>query len=361
MNIGIVTLPLWGNYGGLIQNYALQQILISLGHNPITFDYMPIHVPYIKKKNGILYSLVSNIIGLLRSQIFRFLPRWKNKKINNFITKNINTTSVSWNKYSKNDIKKYNLEAIIVGSDQVWRPKYNRLIEDMFLGFCHNSKIKKIAYAASFGCDEIEYSDLMINTCSKLLKKFKGVSVREDTGLELLKHFNCYDGHLVADPTILLGREGFDVLLNNYNCKSNKADYLGCYILDPDKDIEYMINKKSEELGLSEVIQINEKSKDIGPIEWISMIRNSRFVLTDSFHGMVLCILYHIPFQVVLNNTRGADRFRSLLSIVELTHCIIDKNHIEKLQSIDINWSTVDEKLKCFKNNSISFLKNNLN
>ena len=229
MKIGIVTQPLSRNYGGILQNYALQQTLIKLGHYPYTFDLGKFTW---KDWFGItIKSIIKLIIGRpyafvdippKRHQQERILRQFVNDKINLILPRSYNPLI--------EQVKKYNLEAIIVGSDQVWRPKYNRCIEDMYLKFAENLKLVKIAYAASFGTNKWEYSEEQTKICKSLAQHFDAISVREKSGVDLCKKYLSVDATHILDPTLLLTADDYKTLLTHIPETGSK--YLFAYILD---------------------------------------------------------------------------------------------------------------------------------
>lgn len=166
MKIGILTSPLKSNYGGILQNWALQQVLIKLGHKPITIDVYP-H-PGIKI--FILSTIKSILLWFIPSHRRKF-TRWNGERsslFDNFVRERI-VTSHLCRYYTMSIVKEYELDALIVGSDQVWRPRYNvRTLPDMFLRFAHSFKGRKIAYAASFGVNNWEFSKGQTSLCATL-------------------------------------------------------------------------------------------------------------------------------------------------------------------------------------------------
>lgn len=185
MKIGILTLRLFKNYGGILQNYALSRFLQKNG-----YDVETINIVWSYQLNGVkkyfvwLKRLVRNMLigkwySLDEEKILRNNELVAAQRVNAFKEKNI---PLSQKVYSLpgadfSDISnKY--DTIIVGSDQVWRPKYTGGIEKYFLSFADN-RIKKIAYSASFGTDKNEYSFYEKWVCGKLIKRFDAISVRE--------------------------------------------------------------------------------------------------------------------------------------------------------------------------------------
>ncbi len=358
MKIGIITQPLRGNYGGLLQNYALQEILIQLGHQPITLELMSIR----SGLKNIIYQInnfTKYIFGKSPYPILPYAPYRSNIKIKKFVKDHINTSNTLLNSFPMQLIKKLDLGAIIVGSDQVWRPKYNASLTDMYLKFCHDKKVRKIAYAASFGTSEFEYNEVQCQECANLLSKFHSVSVREKTGLNILRKLNFRHGVQVLDPTLLLGKAGFDKLLLD-NINTTEEPYLGCYVLDNDEKLNDIIQIISVNNNLYKIKRFGENTYGFGPLEWITAIKNAQLFVTDSFHGTVFCLLYHVPFFSFINSNRGADRFLSLLEPLGLLDRLIsDISDCDKRYS-HIDWNKVDNTLNNYRNNSLSFLKNSL-
>ncbi len=359
MNIGIVTQPLYYNYGGILQNYALQQILISLGHNPVTLDYK-LEVP----RWYHYYSIAVRLIRRFQGIKIPIIPKRKNIKRDNpniihFLEENVSLTSPFYRHYPKSLIKKYSLNAIIVGSDQVWRPKYNGSIEDMFLKFTVGYSIKRIAYAASFGTSRWEFQDgKKTEICKKLLKRFNAISVRETSAIPLVSKLGM-PAVKVLDPTMLLGMEGFESIIRPYEKKPTDK-YIAAYVLDNSLPTITMIQDLGRKKGMS-VIFFKENETDMGPGEWIDVIKSCECVVTDSFHGTVFSILCHKPFTTIINADRGAERFYDLLSPLHLDFALINEpNEIIEIDYERFNWEIVDNILSVERSKSYRFLKDNL-
>lgn len=205
MKIGILTLPLVDNYGGILQNYALQQTIKSLGHEPITIRSLNKHFLYRYWPLITTKIIIAKLLG--RNSHFPELPfvaKRKHKETQRFVHDMIKSTHERYVYMPKDIVGKHKLDAIVVGSDQVWRPMYNELIINMFLSFCTDDKIHRVAYAASFGVDCWEYSKSQTKKCRELIKLFDGISVREASGIALCKkHLGC-NAIEVLDPTLLL-------------------------------------------------------------------------------------------------------------------------------------------------------------
>lgn len=376
MKIGIITQPLHTNYGGLLQNYALQQILERLGHEVITIDQHNL-----RPKEWRIYAskLKTFFVKLYSKESKRIYPYCLNKYqelyirqyTDNFISKYIRHSDKMNTKDDFLDFSKtFGVDALIVGSDQVWRPKYNIDVLRSFFNFAVDLKIKRIAYAASFGVDEWEFSEKQTLQCRKLIRLFDAVSVREKSGVSLCQtHLKC-KATCVLDPTMLLDSNDYVNLLQLENeVKSNGN--LFTYILDKSEIKENIINKISTELGLHPFSVMpngvnTETIKDIdscvypSPTKWVRAFMDAEFVVCDSFHGVVFSILFNKPFIVIGNSKRGMTRFISLLEMFSLENRLVqDLSDLSVIGEI-IDWKTINQTMNNWRLKSLSFLTDKL-
>ena len=347
MKIGILTLPLHTNYGGILQAYALQTVLERMGHEVFIIEkkQLPLSLPLYKMPYSYGKRIAKNILGhkfpifyeqecnrerpIIRQHTDRFIRKYIHlKQYKNF-----------------SDIKESEYDAIVVGSDQVWRPKYfgSNQIEQAYLKFTKDWNIKRIAYAASFGTDEWEYTPEQTEECKKLIQEFDAVSVREDSGVDLCKkHFNINALH-VLDPTMLLDKEDYIKLFTNANVPKSKGNLL-YYILDTTKEKKLLIEQIANEKKLIP-FNVKAQSNNINsPIseriqpsveQWLRGFYDAEFVVTDSFHACVFSILFNKPFIAFGNENRGISRFQSLLTSFRLNdNLLIDRFKSKSLKQI---------------------------
>ena len=355
MRIGIYTQELRDNYGGILQNYALQQVLKKIGHTPITLDYRP--------RSNYFWYLISQLktIALVLTGKKRSFRKYeptpeRSHYTGPFIQRYIDT---SWRMQFITPLAPYllRIKCVITGSDQVWRPAYNNL-SYAFLAFVRNKKINKIAYAASFGVDFWEYSDRQTKECRRLVKDFKAISVREGSGVVLCeKHLKTNAIH-VLDPTLLLSKADYEQLCKDVKPISGKP-FVAAYILDLNEEKEKFIRNIAEEKGLEYIITSAEKDINKTVEEWLSVFRDAEYIVTDSFHGTVFSIIFRKQFNVVLNDKRGSCRFKSLLSIFNLEDRIIGKD-MESYIKKDIDWNIIQHIIEEWKSKSINFLTKNI-
>lgn len=349
MKIGIVTQPLRNNYGGLLQNYALQYCLKKLGHDVKTINFISLH--------SLFWYLLSTSKQLLIS-ILKYkrpcIKRYTRSGMAEFINKYINKTRVVFF-YTKKIINEEHFDAVITGSDQVWRPRYNMFIEDMYLKFVPNN-IKKIAYAASFGTDSWEYNLRYTKLCAKHSKRLNAISVREVSGIDLCKKYLEIDAQCVLDPTILAGIEAYQPLLHG----KHEENYLFAYILDMSQEKIKYIKDVAQKRDLKVILQSADTDAILSVENWLTMIANASMVITDSFHGTVFSILFHRDFYSILNNSRGGTRFDSLLTPLGLECRSGDTLQLQHSRSTAIDWGKVDRILANQRKKSINFLINSL-
>ena len=373
-NAAILTQSLGLNYGGIIQNYALQKVLQNFDLDVITIN-RTLNNPHSELK--ILGSEYKSLFNryILRHRKPTFLDHSKIRRhTDKFIKKYIKLSPEirSTSKLTKYFSRK-RFDSVVVGSDQVWRPKYSPEIYDYFLGFLiNNSGLKKISYAASFGTEDWEYTAEETNECTGLLTQFDAVSVREDSATILCaQHLNRKDAKLVLDPTLLLSADDYSQLIG----AMKKEIGLYTYVLDDAPDKLDFITQCAKELRLPihtnqanqpvEYFSLKEDINDfvLPPIEgWLQGFRDAEFVITDSFHGTVFSIINRKAFFVLVNSDRGAARFESLLGQLGLGDRLIYEptNFDFETLTLPIDYNKVVQKLNGLIDESLTFLKQNL-
>ena len=373
MKVGIITLQLHNNFGGILQAYSLQQVLKKIGHNAILIDksrYISLG-PWYKK-----YSIY--VKRAIRKHLFGDNIVVKADVAINNETKAISThTECFIDKYIDkiftkdfSNIKKEDFDAFIVGSDQIWRPQYFfSKIENAYLEFAKDWDIKRIAYAASFGTDEWEYDEEQTTNCAALIKKFDAISVRESSATVLCKEkFGAAALHIL-DPTMLLTKEDYIELFKTAGTPQSEGN-LFCYILDKGEKTCSIIDGISKDKVLSP-FYVNSRYEDPNapleeriqqPVEkWLRAFYDAEFVITDSFHACVFSIIFNKPFIVYGNKERGMARFESLLKMFGLEERLVSSHSdVNKVLQTPIDWDSVNTIHKQMREKSLSFLTKNL-
>ncbi|CUA86420.1 polysaccharide pyruvyl transferase family protein [Pseudidiomarina woesei] len=370
MKIAILTQPLHNNYGGNLQNFALQKVLKDMGHEPVTIDrHHPIKLRA-KLRLGYFKRLVFHYLkGQPKPSFKAYFSNkhlaTKREEITRFIGTYITKTP---RLYSDVAVQKAfaqgKFDAVVVGSDQCWRPMYSPNIYSYFLDFLsQNNGIKKMAYAASFGTDEWEYTAEQTERCKQLTQQFGKITVREKAAVGLVKEKLNADAEFVLDPTLLLNKEDYQQLFNCLSLPANKGIYT--YILDSSDWKQQIVETAKSTLSLPQYSnQHNEQTLEeqkIPSIEgWIKGFADADFVITDSFHGTVFSIIFNKPFISLVNINRGASRFESILSEFDLLDRLVgefDKKQVEDLLDSSIDYGTVQEKLQSLRGHSFELLK----
>lgn len=305
MKVGIITQPLMHNIGGILQNFALQTVIMDLGHTPVTIDYDTCLSKF--------RCILSNIKQAFTDR--QFIPivngRLGSHLLNEFIIKNIVTLPIPDFK-PISTINWKDFDAIVVGSDQVWRSKYSseEQLLDKYLNFIPAGVIKKIAYAASFGTDNWEYSVALTRKCKKYISEFDAVSFREHSAVCLSKQFFGVISEQVLDPTMLLT----ETYWRDFARKPSDVDgdYVFAYILDNEDNLRSEIDEFTKSKGLN-VIYLSaygNLSRYYTPAEWVWLIDHAKYVVTDSFHCSVYSYLLQRQFITIVNKSRGITRYR---------------------------------------------------
>lgn len=374
MKLGILTLPLWNNYGGILQAYTLQETLKSLGHEVVLLDY---------------HHNISNV-NLVKNRFKRFIKYHilqkrdnayypnpiENKHISqhtlNFIRNEFD--QITKRLFTESDLKEAteSLDGVIVGSDQVWRPNYTPDIKNYFLQFVPEKKLK-IAYAASLGTDKWLFSEEETEVCKSLLKKFNSVSVREDSALNLVKEKLGNEAVQVVDPTMLLESQDYLKLVRKYPYNKDNKGKIFTYILDNNKNVEEFVTTVSKKLGketfssMPKHFDVNfsfNKEEYIFPplTNWVKSFDEADFILVDSFHGCVFAIIFNKPFITIGNPERGMTRFYSLLKLFDLENRLVKSTEDFDFSLLheEIDWRKVNSILTDEKEKALSFLVKSL-
>lgn len=360
--VGILTLQFANNYGGFLQTYALFTTLRQLGYLPII----------INRRFPIPKTIASTYLKLVDNRI--------NSSFNQFRAKHFTATTEPIFTHDAMCQIANNLDAVIVGSDQVWRLEYTKNIGfgyNMFLDFVPKQK-KRVSYAASFGTDKFEGDTNDINTVTKLLATFDGISVRENSAVDICQSLFHASATHVLDPTMLLTMEDYDKLISLSEVEGvAESNFLVQYLLDPNANrkviakelaVKYNAHLKNiyrdseSEFSLKRDFFPSSKHKFPSFSNWLWSIKNAQFVVTDSFHGVVFSILFNKQFVCIANKSRGVARMDSLLGMFELQSRLIDesdeKSKYDQLPTI--NYDSVNVLIDMYRKKSVDFIVSSL-
>lgn len=376
MKIGILTLLPRENYGGILQAGALYQFLSQQGHDVVLLY---------KTRDTSSPDWVS-ACKTAAKQMLRVIPFHDYKNIRSNASKRRELArrtafhrpfvesiipNISEALYSKNDLKAFTererLDAIIVGSDQVWRKQYidDRHYLCYFLDFIDGTSCKKIAYAASFGSNHWEGKGDE-EAIGALLADFTAVSVREKSAVDICRKTFGYAGATqLLDPTLLVDRDYYvGHVIGNHRAGNELSRGLVTYVLDEGEEKSEIIRQVMLSKGFQDVTHLKAFDKTAGirtVPDWVASLRNADFVVTDSFHGMVFSIIFEKDFIVIGNSTRGMERFTSLLSQLRLEdRLVLNRNDLRPEAFASIDYNAVNETLLPLKQHSWDFLLNAL-
>lgn len=334
MKIGILTFHWATNYGAVLQTYATQRYLESKGHQVSVINYKP-HIHDDNIINFILYRKFLKIRSYL-------ILRKKEDALTHFRNTYLHLTPRF---FLYKDISEFinDYDVIISGSDQVLNPSFLNNGEKRrehcpayFLNFPFAGK--RIGYAVSFGCSQYPIQSLTV--AKEDIKAFDHIGVRENTGLSILQSMGRNDGVVVPDPTSLLSYREYENLTTKYD----GPQYTYCFFI---RNIQE--RKKALASKLCGYACLWNNDDDRYTLEsWLTKIRYAKFVVTDSFHCIMMCLKFHIPFAVITEMEGAAgmnDRFTTILSVTGQLYRLLHKSQINKLRIVlqtPIDWDKVD-------------------
>ena len=264
-------------------------------------------------------------------------------------------------------------DAFMLGSDQLWIQGYvKQLGYTFFLDFAGEDK-KKIAYATSLGHDSYDGTREEKEVVKAYLEDFDAISVRETSGVQVCRESFGIEVTRKLDPVFVCDVRHYDELAANASMETPER-YLLCYILDPTEGKKAAVRYLEEKLGLKSLVILDmktyEKSKKVwggdnvvqnGSIEnFVKLIRNCSFLVSDSHHGICFGLIYHKNFICIANRTRGYARFTSLFDLLDIREHMVDEPEEvignDRLLK-DVDYEKVDAVLKREKEEALIWLR----
>lgn len=304
MRVAVVTWTKFNNYGTFVQAYALKEIIKELGHEVKILDdnlIWPENINNDFPKKNIIKKIVTYPFDFKNRKKYQLLNEENNKKEVKFIEFKDKYLSIDDNSYDYRYLNDY-YDAFICGSDQIWDMTDKVFCKHYYLDFVNDNNLK-ISYAPS--CGKTTDSKNKHQLISNLLRNFDSISVREETGRDLLQNFTDKNISVVLDPTCLIDVKSWDLIASK---RLIKEKYLFCYFLGNKTWYRNYALKVAKEKKIKLVIlsklDIDKDSpylySDItGPKEFISFIKYADYVITDSFHGVLFSIKYEKQFMAV--------------------------------------------------------------
>ncbi len=382
--VGIVSCYFKHNYGSMLQAYATQKILddMNIENETINID-KNIDFSNGKKKyymgQVFNFQFIKSKLGMIKLKL--------DKKINKNLGKNISIRDKKYEEFRKNfrltePYKTYaelnekaekDYSSVIVGSDQLWLPV--NVVADYYTLNWVPEDVNKVSFSTSFGVSVIpeKYKEAY----KKFLNRINYLSTREVAGQKIIKELTGRDATLVCDPTLLFSKDEWMSIQQEEPIIKGK--YIFCYFLGKNIEHRKFAERLKEKTGYK-IVSLNhadeyvkysdmfadEAPYDVGPAEFLNMIRNAEYVCTDSFHGTVFSLINNVKFFTFRRyNSKSKvstnSRIDSLLGIVNLKERLINGDEdVEKEIEKKIDFENVNIKLEEFRNTSKEFLKNAL-
>lgn len=364
MKTGTITYHRAVNYGAVLQTFALQKVLDKLDVDNEVIDYRADYIEWIYKPFCMRDR--KNLRDFFK--ILRGAPI-KNKKRNQFFKFIKNNIRVSQKAYTKETLDEANniYDLFIAGSDQVFNLDCSNYDTNYLLDFVKEDN-KKTSYAASFGFDEMPKED--VKEYKRLLSGFNNISVREAQGVKIVEKAINKEAIEVLDPTLLISAEEWNQFVGK--TENDKKGYILIYALLPSKTLIEFANKLQELTGLEmvfvkdsltkeghNILNKNVKYlKDVEPFEFVKLISNAEYVITNSFHGTAFSINFNKKFftELLAPETKVNSRLENILDMLNLRD-----RQLVNLDSItldEVDYEKVNKILDERRNKSVDYLKN---
>lgn len=370
------------NYGSMLQAYALQEAVSSLGYEAENLNIDGIAKEIRNAKLGYYvrqladWSVVKEKAGMIhkiwqkkRNKTFARNSQIRNQKFEEFRQQ---VFCVSPKLLSKKAMGEYvrDCQAVIVGSDQLWLPS-NITADYYTLNFVPDH-VQKVAYATSFGVSSLPKR--MYKFAAAFLNRINRVSVREEKGRELVKNIAHRDVPVVCDPTLLFDMEMWQKLIPCNKVVNEK--YIFCYFLGNNPWQRDMARKLKEKTGykivsllhMDEFVQSDENFPDmapydVGPAEFVNLIRGAEYVLTDSFHGTVFSAIHGKKFFTFRRFSQKAtlstnSRMDSLFSLLGVPERLLDESaDADTMLNLKLDADVVWKRIENLRKPSWEYLK----
>lgn len=367
------------NYGSMLQSLATGEMLEKLGY-PYEF------IRYTRKPTvGLILKSLDRIPEMIKGKRLnaerqRALSKYpevasgikrRNACFDSFMNQTFTNMSPAYDTLKQLTQAAKEYDAVMVGSDQLWRP------EGYSTGFYNlmfvPDEVPKIAYATSFGVSQIPEKKKKI--AKTFLNRIDHISVRELRASEMIKELIGRDVPTVVDPTLLFTGEEWKKIIPSKTIVDEK--YIFCYLLGSNPQHRTWVEELKKQTGykivtiphLDEFVESDiafgdHQLYDVGPAEFVNLIRNAEYVCTDSFHGTVFSILNHKQFVTFNRFAEGSrnsrnSRIESLLSQtgLEKRRMIRKEQNIVNLVLAELDYEGVDAKLNQMRSRSVDYLR----
>ena len=387
--IGIAAVTYKDNFGSALQTYATQYILEKLGYDARIFEIKGVHRSIFTKK--LLYYAGRIFDPVEAKYLFANLTSRSRKKasvVSDGFAQEMKVRhkmyadfNKKWNKMlptvkGRNGLRKQasEMDAVVVGSDQLWRP--SNIVGSYYTLEFVPDEVKKIAFSTSFGVPELPSQ--LLKHAKKFLSRIEHISVREDSGAEIVRKESGRDATVVCDPTMMLTAEEWMHIQDEKPFA--EGNYILMYLMGDNPEQREFVKALSMATGCRIIgllhgatyisydeDMVDEKPFNVGPAEFVNLIRNAQFGCTDSFHCCVFSILNSTKFFAFRRWPDGSkfsanDRLYTLLKFTGLERrMLIGTEDVDKCVADQIDFNEVLEKVAQRRKESLEYLVNALN
>lgn len=349
------------NYGATFQAYALQQKILYLGHSNLLFEYPDsknyyLKIPLFKPKLAIRNLYLNYTLFIRKKEHNELRNSFKCFKKNNmYFTREFN---------SLDDLRQNtpDVNCLIAGSDQVWNLNSNSNFKPAYFLDFGKEKMIRFSYAASI--EKLNYTEEQKKQVKKWLFRFKGISLREESAKEYIESFTDYQCVRVLDPVFLLKKEEWLTVSKEPRLKE---PYILCYQVLSNDNMQNVVNELKKKTGYPIVSICNSAHKwiksdysffDVSPEEFIGFYNKASIIVSSSFHGTALGVIFNKPTYSLIKNA-SSNRATDLMKKLNLIDFLITKGKELPEPIIDVEKlnSTIDKEI----DKSIDFLKKMLN
>lgn len=348
-DVGILGVWFGCNYGSIATYYCLHQAVESLGKSVLM-----VHRPWIKPFDQ---------------------EAMEKRHSLKFARKHYEISEC----YQVEDTKKLNdlCDTFLLGADQLWKYGVTKIFgHSYFLDFAEEGK-RRIAYATSFGADRFIAPWSFMWKAVKCLRRMNYVSVREEINVRMCRKMLGIEAKHVLDPVLLCDSSVLGNVAEE-SSREKKTGYIAAYILDPTPQKRAALLRMAEKYQTDLVVMLDgwpnlfKKNKeamdlpeytvsDLDVTDWLFYFKHADIVITDSFHGTCVAMLFEKPFYAITNPQRGADRFISLLTDFDLmSRYVTNPDKIGAQELPEIDYGEVNRKLAAKRQESFAWLKNAL-
>ena len=353
MKLGILTFHRAHNYGAVLQTYALQQCLESMGHDVWVIDYRQPTIERVYRSVDYrpfdLKAWLKMLLHLRKQSISYLLgysARLQRKKhFESFVAKHLHTTAPCTSETIPRDF-----DAYVIGSDQLWNPGCTgHLLDPVYLGhFARRESARLYGYAISAKLAAIDM--LGEGALPSLLSNFAALSFREQTFAKVIEHLTGTRLPICCDPTLLTEPSAWEALTND---KFKNRQYVLTYRVRGD---DKYLKAKAEALASQLHCEVIDASTlDCSVEDFVSLFRYARYVITTSFHGTAFSLIFSRPLYSIKLHDGWDARYAELLHTLGADHLCVDTD-FEPIPR-DVDYKPIQAALANYRQRSLEFLR----